>query len=412
MSIISIEDYQHIENKIPVHITEKRQKTTVILEKRIPVRKTIKRNNIVLQGLELPTVINLNPRSIYNKADEFKILLEQYQGDLICISESWERENLSLSDLLQLENYRIISNVKQREFVGGKPAIIINEEKYHIKQLCPDPITVPIGVEAVWVLITHKNKNPRSKVQYIAVCSIYYRGPKSTKKQELFDHIASTYHFLCSKYGSAIDFIIAGDTNRLNLSPILNLSPNLQQVVKVPTRLNPPRILDPIITTLKRYYCDPVTKPPIQADENKSGKPSDHLVVLFEPYTASLEIPPRSYRTVKTRPINFEGLKKFSIWVENCNWIDFYKCKGVDKKAELLQNILVQKYEDCFPIKVLKISCEDKPWITSDLKALDRKRKREFSKHYKSDYWKKLNQEFLDKCKSAKQKYYDNIVSD
>ena len=79
--------------------------------------------------MELPTVININPRSIYNKQDDFKILLEQYSGDAIFISESWERENLPLDKLLQLENFRIISNVKQRDFQGGKPAIIINEEK-------------------------------------------------------------------------------------------------------------------------------------------------------------------------------------------------------------------------------------------------------------------------------------------
>ena len=89
----------------------------------------MKRNNLLLQGMELPTVININPRSIYNKQDDFKILLEQYSGDAIFISESWERENLPLDKLLQLENFRIISNVKQRDFQGGKPAIIINEEK-------------------------------------------------------------------------------------------------------------------------------------------------------------------------------------------------------------------------------------------------------------------------------------------
>ena len=127
--------------------------------------------------------------------------------------------------MLQLEDNRVISNVKQRDFKGGKPAILINEEKYHIKELCPEPITVPIGVEAVWALITHKQKDPRNKVKYIAISSIYYRGPKSTAKKELFDHMADTYHYLCSKYGSGIEFIIAGDTNRLNLSPILNLSP-------------------------------------------------------------------------------------------------------------------------------------------------------------------------------------------
>ena len=33
--------------------------------------KTIKRSNKLMQELNLPTVMNLNPRSIYNKAAEF-----------------------------------------------------------------------------------------------------------------------------------------------------------------------------------------------------------------------------------------------------------------------------------------------------------------------------------------------------
>ena len=113
-----------------------------------------------------------------------------------------------------------------------------------MKPLCPNPITVPVGVEAVWALLTIKQNSTQ-----IAVASIYYRGPKSTKKTELFDHIGEMNHYLLSKYGSNIHMIIAGDTNRLNLSPILDLSPNLKQMVKVPTRRNPDVMLDPIITT-------------------------------------------------------------------------------------------------------------------------------------------------------------------
>ena len=54
--------------------------------------------------------------------------------------ESWERSNLPLDKLLNLENFEIISNVKQREFKGGKPAILVNEKKYYVKSLCPEPI--------------------------------------------------------------------------------------------------------------------------------------------------------------------------------------------------------------------------------------------------------------------------------
>ena len=404
----------NVENgfKIPVITSQHRTSAKSRSEARIPVRKTIKRNNIILQAIELPVVINLNPRSIYNKTEDLKILLEQYEGDVMTISESWERDNLPLNELLELENYRVISNVKQREFRGGRPALIINEDKYHIKELCPDPITVPIGVEAVWAIITHKQASPRSKVKYIAVGSIYYRGPKSTKKQELFDHIADTFHYLCSKYGSGIDFIIAGDTNRLNLSPILNLSPELQQVVKVPTRLNPDRILDPIITTLKQFYCEPTTKPPINPNSSKNGKPSDHLVVLWEPLRAAQQIQTRKYRTLETRPIDFSGLQKFSSWIENYNWTSFYKSQGANNKASFLQNLLLEKYYDCFPVKVIRLSCDDKPWFNQELKQLDRRQKREYSKNNKSNHWKELNTKFLKECKKAKEHYYRNIVED
>ena len=134
---------------IPVHISEHRNQFPNMEPRRKPVLQTIRRNNAILQSMELPVIMNLNPRSIYNKTEEFLELLEQYSPQVITISESWERENLSLQDLLQLDNYKIITNVKQRDFKGGKPAIIINEEKYYVKALCPDPVTVPVGVECV-----------------------------------------------------------------------------------------------------------------------------------------------------------------------------------------------------------------------------------------------------------------------
>ena len=80
---------------------------------------------------------------------------------------------------------------------GRKPAISINEEKFYVKMLCPDPTTVPIGVDIVWCLITSKCQIKKN-IKKIAVASIYYS-------------------------------------------------------VKVPTRLNPATILDPIFTTLHQF---------------------------------------------------------------------------------------------------------------------------------------------------------------
>ena len=69
-------------SRIPVivNIFKRRRQQTI---KRKPVQKTIRRNNLILQAIELPTVMNLNPRSIYNKSEEFPVLLEQYNADVV-----------------------------------------------------------------------------------------------------------------------------------------------------------------------------------------------------------------------------------------------------------------------------------------------------------------------------------------
>ena len=278
--------------------------------------------------------------------------------------------------------------------------------------MCPEPITVPIGVEAVWALITPRLSAANSQFNHIAVCSIYYRGPKSTCKDDLFDHIGETYNYLMGKYGSKLHFIIAGDTNRLNLKPILNLSPRFKQVVKVPTRLNPDAILDPIITTLSEFYQEPVTKPPIQNDADKSGKPSDHLVVLMEPISSQLNCPRRQYRTVTFRPLPGSGIEAMEKWLSKETWIGLYSISDVDKKAEFFQNTLLEKLDLFFPLKTVHLSDDDQPWVSAKVKKLDRKRKREFFKDHKSRKWNFLNEASEKMCKAEKESYYENIVHD
>ena len=422
-NLSTISDIQQLDGNQSLDITvEQHEKIPVIVtnriikqekeECRITVRKTIKRNNLLMQSMELPTVININPRSIYNKCEEFSTLVEQYEADLICMSESWDRTDYKLEELIQIENYRVFSNVKQRSMKGGKPAIIVNEDKFLVRPLYPEPITVPVNVEAVWCLLIPKNRSVKSTVKYIAVCAIYYSGTKLTKKSDLYDHLADSYNHLSTIYQTGLHFIIAGDTNRLDLRPILNLSPQLIQVVKVPTRLNPPAILDPIITTLSSFYNQPVTKPPIQNDADKNGKPSDHLVVLMRPLSSSLEVQPRKYRTVKFRPLPQSGIDKMKKWIQYHDWDDFYKCKGANEKAEILQKVLRDKFEAFFPEKSFKVCGEDKPWITKEVKKLDRSRKREFSRHGKTKKWEKLNEKFEEKSLREKENYYSNIVQD
>ena len=158
--------------QIPVHISQTRQSRVSSDGGRVPIRKVIIRNNSLLHALHLPSVMNINPRSIYNKADEFLTLVEQYESQVIFMSETWDRINQPIENLIKLENYKIITAPNPRNFRGGKPALLISEEHFFIKPLNPEPITVPDGVEAVWALITPKHSKPTKQFNHIAIASI------------------------------------------------------------------------------------------------------------------------------------------------------------------------------------------------------------------------------------------------
>ena len=272
--------------------------------------KTIKRSNKLMQALNLPTVMNVNPRSIYNKAAEFHDFVEEELIDCIFMSESWERPEQPLDEIIRLPNHTVISNPHHRKGVGGRPALIINHDKYHIRNLTQSLIEIPWGVEATWALITPKNITSDSSIKRIALCSVYSK-PNSKKKSLLLDHINQAFNLISTTFGNGLHFIIAGDTNDLKLENILNLTHNMRQLVNNVTRLDPPALLDPIMSTLGSFYQQPVCLPPLDPDPDSNGKPSDHLIVVMRPITTLNNKPARTYREIKVRPLIRSSLDKF-----------------------------------------------------------------------------------------------------
>ena len=88
--------------RIPVIISQRKPIVFDYLGRSKPVRKVVKRNNRSLQAIDLPSVMNINPRSIYNKVNEFLTLVEEYDSDLIFMSETWDRATQPLEDLIRI----------------------------------------------------------------------------------------------------------------------------------------------------------------------------------------------------------------------------------------------------------------------------------------------------------------------
>ena len=271
----------------------------------------IKRSNKPIEALHLPVIANINPRSVYNKIKEFHSFVEQEEIYVIFMSESWEREEKTLKDIIVLQDYEIISNVFQRKGKGGRPAIVANKNKFFVQNLTNTFINIKWGIEVVWCLLTPKNATTTSKVQKIACASVYCK-PNSKTKTDLHDHLAEAYNLLSTKYKKGLHFIIAGDTNDLNLTPVLNLSKNLVQIVTKPTRKDPSTgvesILDPVITTLTSYYQTPSCLPPLDSDPDTDGKPSDHRIVVVRPIASIDNKCARSTKNIKVRPITDLGM--------------------------------------------------------------------------------------------------------
>ena len=353
----------------------------------------------------MPKVLNLNPRSIYNKVEEFVTFINEEEIDLTCMSESWEREKNTLDKVIKLEDYTIISNVFQRNGTGGRPAIVVNNKKFNVENLTQNEVSIPWGVEAVWAVLTPKNVNNASKIRKIVVGSLYSK-PHSRKKSVLLDHISQVYSHLSSKYSKGLHWIICGDTNDLKLDPILHLNKNFKQVVQNPTRLDPPRILDPIITTLSGYYQLPKCLPPLDADSGSNGKPSDHLMVVMEPLSVINNIPARIKRKVTFRPFNSVRFAQMQEWIETEDWTKVAQENSAHKKAEILQLMLAAKYNEFFPEKTKNIFSDNQPFYTEKLKKMKRRKSREFRKKRKSIKWKIMNEKYEMELSKAKKDFY------
>ena len=310
---------------------------------------------------------------------------------------------------MNLEHFEVISNVHQRKEKGGRPAIIVNRQLFLIEDLTNTQVDIPWGVEIVWAALTPRNVSNASRIQKIIVASIYSK-PGSKKKTLLLDHIAQVYGQFSAKYKKGLHWILAGDTNDLNLNPILSLNANLKQLVMNPTRMNPPRILDPIITSLSDFYQMPECLPPLDCDPDSGGKPSDHKMVLMVPVNVVNNTPARIYRKITFRPINEEGIEKMKAWLSVEKWENVINEHSPNLKAEFFQKQMLSKIEEFFPIRERKVANDDQPFMTEKLKHLKRKKCRIYRKQRKSEEWKRLEEIYRREIKRAKNNFYRNKI--
>ena len=174
--------------------------------------------------------------------------------------------------------------------------------------------------------------------------------------------------------------------------------PNLQQVVTKPTHKH--KILDVLFLNNYRDYDVPEISSEVLADNMNTHKKSDHLVPIVRPLKGKPSGKRNIYKVIKYRPLPESSVRGFVSEFLKQDW-NFMSTENPTKQVDLVHKYLNEKVDKFFPEKCVKISNKDKPFITSELKVIDRK----------SEKYKSLNKELKNKHKKAASEYLKKNVS-
>ena len=115
--------------------------------------------------------------------------------------------------------------------------------------------------------------------------------------------------------------------------------------------MNPPALLDPIITTLSGYYQEPMCLEPLDADPDKNGVKSDHRIVVARPINTINNKCVRETRKVKVRPFPGSGMIRMKEWFIDETFEPVFQAVSAHDKAEIFQKMLIEKLVEIFPEK-------------------------------------------------------------
>ena len=112
------------------------------------------------------------------------------------------------------------------------------------------------------------------------------------------------------------------------------------------------------------------------------------------------------YKTVKYRPLPESSLRQFGEWIVTEGWEGVRGDSSPSEQVDVFEQIIEEKLNTFCPEKTIRLNSQDKPWVTGEIKAIDRQKSREYNRRGKTLKYKKLAKEFEQKYKKAEAKKY------
>ena len=117
-----------------------------------------------------------------------------------------------------------------------------------------------------------------------------------------------------------------------------------------------------------------------------------------------------TYTVKKFRPLPQSGIQNFGQWVTTIDWQFLRENDDPNVQVEHFQKLLLDELDIFFPEKEVKISNGDLPFMTMELKLLDRQKKREYRKHKKSEKYLTLQSKYQVLFNNTSRSYFNNVI--
>lgn len=279
-----------------------------------------------------------------------------------------------------------------------------NNSEDHVKALSTDK-------DFECCSVSHKNGNKT----YCIICA--YRSPEGcyeTFLEKLNHAILRAYQksdYILLFGDLNVDYLLSNNIRTKLLMDILDTY-NLHIATNLPTRLTLNK--DGLTKgTAIDYAIHNLPQEDIGCRVEDLGF-SDHLSINFaykQPHVKTTQ-----HGTYKIRNINEQNLANLSNELHQINWKSLESANNVHVAFETFLQIFTETVEKHCPIITKKISNNNKPWVTPDIKKRSDELKdmhwllRNFKDHELERHYKQKQKEYKKYIQNRKHEYYKNVI--
>ena len=295
------------------------------------------------------SIAHLNAQSLLSTFTEFTMMLSLYKFDIVCVTETWLKNDSTQINYVQIPGYDFVYNNRTTSKGGGVGFYISEAYTYKTRS---DITNVDMSIEHQWVEIKGKNKNS----SFLVGCLYQPSSNENEKRQwcEKFDNLMTQVH---TKWDGII--VIAGDfnidfnsnTQSKGLYSDTLSTFNLSQHIDKPTRKN---------VTLIDHISSNIPEKLVNHDVIPADDISDHDL----PYVI-LNIRKQRFEP-RFKYIRNEKELDMNAYLEDISLLPFSVLYGINdpnEKLSIFNDLILNCINNHAPVRRTKFTRPPAPWM-------------------------------------------------